>query len=446
MRRTLKELRRYPTAVAGMVLIAVFVFVSIYTVIAIPYSEAIRLWRPEQGVWQDYSRRVPPVWVDWFTRDRLPRTIVVHLEEATTTVEPIEDGMRLVEMVYDFEYPYDGFPKELTMFYVGVFQTGRGSISAYWRRPDGQTITLIEDRSISQGGSYRLSQDMDLRRVLGAAPHIGLFARELGMPVADMEELKGSYQMVIQGRMPEGDEFIEGTRLVVYGQVEGYGGTDHLRRDIIVALLWGTPIAILFGVAAAIGSQISTFVLAGIGTWFGGKLNAAFHRITEVNMILPGLAILIMFAHFYSRSIWFVLGLVIALGIFSPSMKTYHAMFLQSKESPYIEAAKAYGAGSFRIIFRYLLPRAVPILLPQFVMVIPSFVFLEASLALLGLGDPILPTWGKVINDAQRNGALYLGEYYWMILPSGLLMAIGLGFALVGFALDRVFNPRLRTL
>ena len=158
------------------------------------------------------------------------------------------------------------------------------------------------------------------------------------------------------------------------------------------------------------------------------------------------LAILIMFAHFYSRTIWTILGLVILLNVFSASMKTYHAMFLQFKELPYIEAAQAYGVGSFRMIFRYLIPRALPLLLPQFVLITPTFVFLEATLAVLGLGDPILPTWGKVINDALSNSAMYMGEYYWMILPSALLMAIGLGFALVGFALDRVFNPRLRTL
>jgi peptide/nickel transport system permease protein len=73
-------------------------------------------------------------------------------------------------------------------------------------------------------------------------------------------------------------------------------------------------------------------------------------------------------------------------------------------------------------------------------------VFLEASLAVLGIGDPILPTWGKVIDDARANGALFQGLYYWVLQPSILLMLTGLGFAMVGFALDRIFNPRLRGL
>jgi peptide/nickel transport system permease protein len=62
----------------------------------------------------------------------------------------------------------------------------------------------------------------------------------------------------------------------------------------------------------------------------------------------------------------------------------------------------------------------------------------------LGLGDPVLPTWGKVISDARSNGALYGGLYYWVLEPAILLMVAGLAFALLGFALDRIFNPRLR--
>ena len=241
----------------------------------------------------------------------------------------------------------------------------------------------------------------------------------------------------------EGDELQ--ARLVVYGQIHGLAGTDHMRRDLMVALRWGAVVGLMFGVLAAVGAQLSTFVLAGIATWFGGTLEAIFHRITHVNMILPMLPILIMFGYFYSRSIWVMLGLVIALNVFSGAMLTYRAIFLQLKEAPYIEAGLAYGAGNLRIVFRYLLPRMAPMLLPQFVLVVPGFVFLEATLAVLGLGDPILPTWGKVINDGFTQGALYKGHYYWILQPSVLLMVMGFGFALVGYALDRVFNPKLRT-
>jgi len=134
------------------------------------------------------------------------------------------------------------------------------------------------------------------------------------------------------------------------------------------------------------------------------------------------------------------------LSIFGAAIKNYRSIFMQIKESPYVEAARAYGAKDGRIIVRYLVPRIIPMLIPALVTLIPGYVFLEASLAVLGLGDPVLPTWGKVINDAQANGALFQGYYYWVLEPAVLLMITGLAFALVGFALDRIFNPRLRGL
>ncbi len=94
------------------------------------------------------------------------------------------------------------------------------------------------------------------------------------------------------------------------------------------------------------------------------------------------------------------------------------------KESPYIEAARAYGAGSGRIIFSYLVPRIIPLLIPALVTGIPGYVFLEAGLAVLGLGDPTLPTWGKIINDAQSE---------WCSLSRALLLGAGTSRIVNGF-------------
>ena len=139
-----------------------------------------------------------------------------------------------------------------------------------------------------------------------------------------------------------------------------------------------------------------------------------------------------------------ILGATIALSIFTGAIKGFRSIFLQVQESMYIEAARAYGASGIRIVFFYLIPRMIPLLIPGLVSSVPAFVFLEASLAVLGLGDPVLPTWGKIIQDANMNGALYRGYYYWILEPTVLLMITGLGFAMLGFALDRIFNPKLR--
>ncbi len=450
MRRTLqalRELRRYPSAVLGLAVIGLLVLMSIYAVVAIPYSRAIELWRGGPGVWDDNPRNAQPVWVDLFTRDKLPRTIIVSTADAGVKQVRRVDGRNVVEITLPFDYPYDRFPSELKLFVNAATEPGARTLySVSWKYPDGKTVQLATNRSMRGSEEYYISQDMKLTAELGASPEVALFSGvKLAIPVRERTPTKGSYQLVVTAQVPEGADF--NAKLVVYGTVHGLTGTDHRRRDLTVALLWGAPLALVFGLMAAVGSSLTTFVLAGIGTWFGGWVDNLFQRLTEINMIIPMLPILIMMAQFYpwAKSIWVILGMVIVLSIFGAGMKTYRAMFLQAKEAPYIEAAKAYGAGNFRIVFRYLLPRIVPVLLPTFVTIVPSFVFLEASLAVIGLGDPILPTWGKIINDAQSNDALYKGYYYWVIEPAILLMITGFAFSMVGYALDRVFNPRLRT-
>jgi peptide/nickel transport system permease protein len=278
------------------------------------------------------------------------------------------------------------------------------------------------------------------QRLGGIKPNIGLFILE------DDETqitVKGTYQLIVESIFFE-DDSKTNPEFVMHGEAFGWAGTDHMRRDLTLPILWGIPIALTFGLLAALGTSILTMVIAAIGTWYGGIVDGVIQRLTEINMVLPFLSILIMVGTFYSKSIWTILGVTIALSIFTGGIKSYRAMFTQIKESTYIEAAIAYGASDGRIIIRYLIPRILPILIPGLISAVPSFVFLEASLALLGIGDPVLPTWGKTINEAYTNAALYRGWYYWILEPAALLMITGLGFASLGFALDRIFNPRLR--
>jgi peptide/nickel transport system permease protein len=444
LRNIFGQLVHYPGAVFGMLLILGLVGVSIYTVIAIPYSEAIRLWRGGENVWQENPRLAAPIWMNYIRGTNAPPTIIQDTQtyDADRTEAMITDEMKEVNYTFTFDYAYDGFPQEITVFIRTNYIEKRPHVSFVWITPDGREIRMGE-LTARTSETYRVSQDDRLqRRLRGEAPHRALFAD----PEADIPTpVHGTYQLQMTALLFEPNADIS-AKLVVYGQVHGLTGTDHRRRDMSIALLWGAPIALAFGLLAAVGTTVTTMIIAAIGVWFGRWVDAAIQRVTEVNLILPLLPILVMVGTFYSRSIWLMLGVVILLGIFSAGIKTYRAIFLQVKESPYIEAAQAYGAGNMRIVFRYMIPRIIPILIPQFVVLIPSFVFLEATLAVLGLGDPVLPTWGKLLDDARSNGALYYGHYYWMLQPAVLLMITGLGFAMVGFTLDRIFNPRLRGL
>lgn len=461
---SLRELRRYPSAVAGLAIILAMVLVSIYAMITIPYSEAIRLWRGGPDVWSDYPRNAWPVWYNWITREKLPESLIIRSAEAedddrvTKTIAPMGEGVRDAVITYTFDFEADKFPLEVILFFESTFKEKQPFIEITWITPDGREISgsSITARA---SDSYRFNQDSRLQRRLERFVPEALLRNADGSRRPVLAEtwlfaepdsnppkpLKGTYTVKVDTLLFEPEADIE-ARLVVFGQVYGWAGTDHVRRDLMVALLWGTPIALAFGLLAAVGTTVTTMGIAAVGVWFGGVLDSIIQRITEVNLILPVLPILIMVGTFLSRSIWVILGVVILLSLFGSGVKTYRAIFLQVKESPYIDAARAYGAGNTRIILRYLMPRILPVLIPAFVSSVPAFVFLEASLAVLGLGDPVLPTWGKLIDDAQAQGALFNGYYYWVLEPAILLMMVGLGFALVGFALDRVFNPRLREL
>jgi peptide/nickel transport system permease protein len=435
---TLRQMRRYPSAVAGLAIIAFLLAVSLYVLVAIPYSQALALWRGGEH-WNKHPASARPVWVDWLSRRKLPRTIVVQSRGAPVEQEAFEGGRQL-RIPLAFDYSYGAFPAEINLFLRSRHREREPFVRLTWRTPDGAEIPLGGHR-IARTHRISIAQDWALERRLGRAPQVGLLAVPgAGEPA---EVRPGRYELLIEALLFEEDASLE-AELVLYGRVHGLAGTDHQRRDLMVALLWGTPVALAFGLLAAVGTTFATLLIAATGVWFGGWLDAAIQRVTEVNMILPMLPILVMIGTLYSTSIWLMLGVVIAFGIFGAGIKMYRAMLLPIRESAYIEAARAYGAGNARIVLRYMIPRVLPVLIPGFVTLIPSFVFLEASLAVLGLGDPVLPTWGKVLNDAQTQSALYNGYYYWVLEPAALLMLTGLGFAMLGFALDRIFNPRLR--
>jgi peptide/nickel transport system permease protein len=442
MQKKLRDIFKYPSVVFGVVIIFLLFVVAAYAIITIPYSKAIELWRGSEADWYQNPKVAAPVWINWFRKDKLPETIDLksNNSKVTKTVVDTAEGKQIT-IIMPFNFNYDSFADDLALFFTSNFDTKAPFVGLSWIAPDG-TVTRISNFSIDKKYSYRFDQDAKLTRKLknliaSQALFVNLKSKDLTKPE------KGTYQLKIVATTFDKNADVN-TELVVYGKLAGWAGTDNLRRDIGIALLWGTPIALMFGLLAAVGTSFAQLIIAGISAWFGGWVDTILQRVTEINLVLPFLPILMMIGTFYSRSIFVILSAVILLSIFGSGIKTFRAVFLQVKESPYIEAARSYGASDARIIFRYLIPRLIPMLIPQFIVLIPSYVFLEASLAILGLGDPTLPTWGKIVENAESQGALYQGWYYWVLEPSILLMITGLAFSVVGYAMDRVFNPRLR--
>lgn len=439
-RGSLQRLFYYPSAVLGSIVVFLLVFTAIYAMVKIPYGEAIRLWRGGEEVWYQNPKFAPPAWINLFSSKKYVESFAVKTSDGSLpkTVEVGDQDVTSYTMNYSFDFNYDYYPQEMIVYVSSSFAEKQPFISLEWLKPDGETVR-IANLAVGQKHTYRFSQDEKLKTKLRTQEIIPFL---FSLPEQNVPA-KGTYQLLITGTTFEPNSDIN-VEFVLHGQVFGLAGTDHARRDLVVPLLWGAPVALAFGLIASLGTAILTLVISAVGAWYGTWVDELIQRITEINLVLPFFSILILVGTFYSRSIWVILGATILLSIFTGAIKGYRSIFVQLKESPYIEAARAYGASNPRIVFFYLIPRMIPLLIPGLVLSVPTFVFLEAGLAVLGLGDPVLPTWGKMIEDANRNAALYRGYYYWILEPTVLLMVTGLGFAMLGFALDRVFNPKLR--
>ncbi|MFC2078284.1 ABC transporter permease [Candidatus Bipolaricaulota bacterium] len=431
--RALDAVRTYPAMVGSVSIILILIGITIYAVISIPLSEAIALWDATHEAWIDAPRSAAPAWTNLFRSEKLPETQILRLADGEKSEGKASESVRYDETVLRFDYRFTSFPDEARIFLDVAYGQQAPIVAVTWIKPDGTEIRLFRGNP-DRSHRIRISRRAEVLAAFGIPDQAG--------PSANPAVMQGEYKLRIESQSFEEAFSIDG-RLVVAGKVYGLAGTDNEGRDLMIGLLWGTPIALAFGLLATIGTTIFGFILAAIGTWFGGWADASVQRLTEVGMMLPMLPILIMVGKFFSSSIWVLLGFIVGLGIFTGAVKSYRAMFLQVKDSLYIEAARAYGASDMRIIFRYMIPKIIPALVPSFVMGIPRFVFLEASFAVLGIADPRLPTWGKVLSDGRAG--LYLGHYHGVLEPAFLLILTGLSFTMLGYVLDRTFNTGLRS-
>jgi peptide/nickel transport system permease protein len=461
-KRFFEQLLFYRSAAIGLAIILILVGISVYTIFAMPYDKAVQLWRVGEQQWLSNPRNALPSWVNALSPKKLPETIILDTTKprpgASKVIVPVLERFSQVRIEFSFDYQYDDFPSELNLFFTSKFNASAPKLTIHWVKPNGEEYVL-NTIIVSKEHSYYVSNDdrlaKDLRGSISAkinrtieydAPVTLLLFAEEDASILDPSTarvMKGGYRLWMDGMAFETNIDVD-AKLVVYGKVYGWAGTDHLRRDLGIALLWGTPIALSFGVIASVSIALIQVFIGAVSAWFLGRVDTAIQRVTEVFMVLPFLPVLIMISTFYKLNIWVLLLVVIALTAFGGGVKNYRAMFLQIKEFPYVEAARAYGASNSRVIIRYLIPKVLPTIIPSMVLSVPDFVFLEAALAILGLGDPLAPTWGKIIDDAFTYGALYKGLYYWVLEPSIMLTITSLSFAMLGFALDKIFNPKLK--
>lgn len=222
-------------------------------------------------------------------------------------------------------------------------------------------------------------------------------------------------------------------------------GTDNYGRSMLALMVQGARISLLVGFTAAMGTM---FIGAGIGItagYFGGtRVDTVLNGITNWFLVLPWIALAIALTAVIGPTLVNVI-VVIAITSWASTARVVRSQALSVKERPFIERSRALGAGHRHLITRHVLPNVFPILFANAVLMIALAILSETTLSILGLGPADALSWGRIIDDSFSAGALSAGWWWWLIPPGLAIMAVTLSFTMVGFALDEVLSPRLRS-
>jgi peptide/nickel transport system permease protein len=450
-----QELRRYPSAIFGLTVIVLLLAGSIYAVIALPYAQVGKDYEQKRMPGRSYiPRTAMPEWVNLFSNPPRLSTLIMdqNSKEANGSIRTLDNGWIEKTITFTFEYPYRETPSEIFLYFDPIYKEKLPFVTLEWQYPDGRSLELR--RTIAEpSSSYDFGSSIIPLQLLNQYPEWKnwfLITGQYTTPVftllfaepgsAQPAPQHGTYQLTIKSLLFEQDSDLQ-VQFVLLGQVYGLAGTDYGRRDLIVPLFWGMPFALLIGLLGTLITTLVAMLLPAIGVWFGGWVDNLIQRFTEINMVLPSLMIAVLANVLFNINIWIILGIVVVINAFGSPIKIIRSALLQAKEAPYIESARSYGASNFRIITKYILPRIMPVLIPQLVTQVPSFIFWEATLGFFNIKS-IYPSWGRIIYDGLANGALY-GSPFWVLEPISLLLLTSLAFAMLGSALERILNPRI---
>lgn len=218
-------------------------------------------------------------------------------------------------------------------------------------------------------------------------------------------------------------------------------GTDLLGRDLLTRILYGARTSLIIGIAAN-GTALLIGTLVGVTAgFFRGWIGAILMRFTDLMMAFPTLLLAICLAAVFQPSLWIV-AMVIALVNWVQTARVVFTETSSLAEREFIAAERTLGAGTARILFRHILPHLVPTIIVWGTLGISTTVLLEATLSYLGVGvQPPTPSWGNIIFENQT----YFQAAPWLVFFPGIaILALALGFNLVGDALRDILDPTQR--
>ena len=217
-------------------------------------------------------------------------------------------------------------------------------------------------------------------------------------------------------------------------------GTDYLGRDVLTTLVYGGRATLLVGAVAAVLSVSIGITLGAMSGYYGGRVDAVLMRVTEFFQVLPALLFAMVVVTLFSPTL---LTITLAIGVVSwtGTARLTRAEFMKYRNLEFVRAERAIGAGHARIIWRVILPNALPPLIVSATLAIGSAILFEAALSFLGLGDQNRMSWGLMIGASRQ----YVLSCWWAVaFPGAAIFVTVLAVSLIGDGLNDALNPKLR--
>jgi len=444
-----QEFSKSKMGLTGIGILGILIIMSIFALIFIPI-ETFQEWNNPSS-WISFPKTALPAWVNIFLSEKIPEHKILT-EPRITALN--EGEISLYSHQFSFNYSFDDFPSDF-IYELSTKYQGSPLLQISVLRPDNEKIELFtaslpyseseiihEQRIFSTDDSIKKSLMLQSDKfdfvIQGKSPEDLIFSN-----LNSNQVLKGNYIFLASVYDVESKNEILESKLIIGGKVFGIMGTDELRRDLAIGLLWGTPLALFIGIAVAIGSVVAGLIYGVYAGYKGRKTDEVMMRFNDVIFALPVLPFLIILAVTLSNSIFLIIGVLMMFGWVGIA-KVSRSMALQIKTKGYVDAAKMMGQKDSKIIFRHLIPQLLPYAFASIAISVPAAITTEAGLSFLGLGDPTFPTWGQILHDANIFGATSRGLWWW-IVPPGLMIAItGLAFVFIGNAMDAIINPKLK--